>query len=462
MAERAPARPPPRAHARLGCSSSTPARREARADRGRHPRHRARLSRTGGGLGLRRATGTTPSTTAGTRTAARDIVADVAARAGRRRRRWRDEVEALVRVHEEGGWPEADLVQAADSLSFLETMVPLVVGWVQAGRGAARARRGQGCATRSSASARDLPRGARGWPRPLLGAGAVSALRRRATRPARCSRRRGLVRDGPHVPRSRASASRGMPLFPGHPDASRCSSYRTPQGIRAAGDQPWGPPQRRRPRLHERAGDGHDRTRGAHIDAHAHMTIGAEDRWHGGSARDRPRRLRAADAATPPRSRRCGGAACSTTCRATAASTSLAAGEPVGADELRGDRGGAPASRRARATSRSSAPATSRHWPDPERARRATAAPGPDLSAARLLAERGVVAVGSDTETFEVQPAPDPRRAGQPAARAHAAADRARHLHHGEPRPRGARRARACASSCSSRCRWRSAARPAR
>jgi hypothetical protein len=44
------------------------------------------------------------------------------------------EVEALVRVHEDGGWREADLVQAADSLSFLETMVGLVVGWVETGR----------------------------------------------------------------------------------------------------------------------------------------------------------------------------------------------------------------------------------------------------------------------------------------------------------------------------------------
>jgi hypothetical protein len=44
------------------------------------------------------------------------------------------EVDALVRVHEDGGWHEADLLQAADSLSFLETMVPLVVGWVESGR----------------------------------------------------------------------------------------------------------------------------------------------------------------------------------------------------------------------------------------------------------------------------------------------------------------------------------------
>jgi hypothetical protein len=44
------------------------------------------------------------------------------------------EVEALIRVHEVGGWREADLLQAADSLSFLETMVPLVVEWVESGR----------------------------------------------------------------------------------------------------------------------------------------------------------------------------------------------------------------------------------------------------------------------------------------------------------------------------------------
>jgi hypothetical protein len=43
-------------------------------------------------------------------------------------------VDALIRVHEDGGWPEADLLQAADSLSFLETMFPLVVGWVEDGR----------------------------------------------------------------------------------------------------------------------------------------------------------------------------------------------------------------------------------------------------------------------------------------------------------------------------------------
>lgn len=40
------------------------------------------------------------------------------------------QVERLVRVHEDGGFPEADVLQAADSLSFLETMPGLVRGWV--------------------------------------------------------------------------------------------------------------------------------------------------------------------------------------------------------------------------------------------------------------------------------------------------------------------------------------------
>jgi hypothetical protein len=41
---------------------------------------------------------------------------------------------ALVAVHERGGWPEADLLQAADSLSFIETLTPLLREWVATGR----------------------------------------------------------------------------------------------------------------------------------------------------------------------------------------------------------------------------------------------------------------------------------------------------------------------------------------
>jgi len=39
-----------------------------------------------------------------------------------------------VAVHERGGWPEADLLQAADSLSFIETLTPLLREWVATGR----------------------------------------------------------------------------------------------------------------------------------------------------------------------------------------------------------------------------------------------------------------------------------------------------------------------------------------
>jgi hypothetical protein len=44
------------------------------------------------------------------------------------------QVEALVRVHEFGGWPEADLVQAADSLSFLDVNIDLFLGYVRSGK----------------------------------------------------------------------------------------------------------------------------------------------------------------------------------------------------------------------------------------------------------------------------------------------------------------------------------------
>jgi hypothetical protein len=49
------------------------------------------------------------------------------------------EVEALVRAHEDGGWPEADLLQAADSVSFLEVMPAVVESWVTE-KGAPRSR----------------------------------------------------------------------------------------------------------------------------------------------------------------------------------------------------------------------------------------------------------------------------------------------------------------------------------
>jgi hypothetical protein len=44
------------------------------------------------------------------------------------------EIERLIGVHEDGGWPEANLVQAADSLSFLEVNIDLFLGWVKSGK----------------------------------------------------------------------------------------------------------------------------------------------------------------------------------------------------------------------------------------------------------------------------------------------------------------------------------------
>jgi len=50
-------------------------------------------------------------------------------------------VEDLILLHEIGGDPESDLVQAADSISFLETNAGLVLAWYTNGRcSAARAK----------------------------------------------------------------------------------------------------------------------------------------------------------------------------------------------------------------------------------------------------------------------------------------------------------------------------------
>jgi hypothetical protein len=45
-----------------------------------------------------------------------------------------DEVERLVLAHEFGGWYEADVLQAADSISWLEVNQDVAQGWVRDGR----------------------------------------------------------------------------------------------------------------------------------------------------------------------------------------------------------------------------------------------------------------------------------------------------------------------------------------
>jgi kynurenine formamidase len=215
-----------------------------------------------------------------------------------------------------------------------------------------------------------------------------------------------LVRDGRMFRLARERFPK-MPLFAGHP-TFEVLSYRTPQGIRAAGDHPWGEPNDACLGYMSELVMGTTHT-GAHIDAHAHMTVGEEDRWHGGSARTQlgdfgP--LTGDATEIPPLWRR----GVLYDVPGHRGVTALDAGAAVSADELvaieaaTGVAAGAGDVALVRTGYLSA-------WPDPERLAAHRGA-GPDISAARLLADRGVVATGSDTETYEVQPAPD---RGEPA-----------------------------------------------
>ena len=315
-----------------------------------------------------------------------------------------EEVDRLVRNHEVGGWPEADLLQAADSVSFLETMVGVVAGWVQSGR-APRERAAGKLGHSLERIAPGLPR-ARAEGEPLLAA----ALQRLAATPSpeEVLAAIRLVRQGRIFALARDRFP-GMPLFPGHP-AFEVLAYRTPQGIRAAGTRPWGPANE--------AGLGYmselvmgTTHSGAHIDAHAHMTIGPDDRWNSGSAGEHlgdfgP--LRGDATELPPLWRR----GVLYDVPGHRGVPSLGRGEPVGATELEEIEAatGAAAGAGDVALVRTG---YMRHWPDAE-SMAEHRGPGPDASAARLLAERGVVATGSDTETYEVQPTPDPGEPSNP------------------------------------------------
>jgi kynurenine formamidase len=210
-----------------------------------------------------------------------------------------------------------------------------------------------------------------------------------------------LIRDGRMYRLARERFPK-MPLFPGHP-TFEVVSYRTPQGSRVTDDNHWGLPNDACLGYLSELVIGTTHT-GAHIDAHAHMTVGTDDRWHGGSARADlgdfgPVRGDATE--IPPLWRR----GVLYDVPGHRGVTALDAGEPVGAEELlaieaaggvRADAGDVALIRTGYLSG----------WPDPERLAASRGA-GPDISAARLLLERGVVATGSDTETYEVQPAPD-------------------------------------------------------
>jgi kynurenine formamidase len=219
----------------------------------------------------------------------------------------------------------------------------------------------------------------------------------------------GLVRQGRTYSLS-AARYPGMPLFPGHPPF-QVLNYRTPRGIRVTGAMPWGPVND--------AGLGYmaeyimaTSHSGAHMDALAHMTVGQDMHWYGGGTPDEflsdfgPMH---GDASRMPPFFTRGilidaaghrGVGC------------LARGEPIGADEMEA------ISRAEGVIVRPWDTVLIRTgymslWPDADRMA-AHKTPGPDLSAAEWLLERGVIASGTDTETYEVQPAPDPGPTGNP------------------------------------------------
>ncbi len=218
-----------------------------------------------------------------------------------------------------------------------------------------------------------------------------------------------LVREGRMISLA-AVRYPGMPLFPGHPPF-QVLNYRTPRGIRVAGAKPWGP-------IND-AGLGYmaeyvmaTSHSGAHVDALAHMTVGDDMHWYGGGSADAhltdfgPTYL---DASTLPPFFTRGvlldaaghrGLDC------------LPKGSPIDAAELEAIAAAEGVEVRAGDVVVIRTGYMSL-WPDAE-AMAAHKTPGPDVSAARWLLERGVVATGTDTETYEVQPAPDPGPTGNP------------------------------------------------
>ena len=228
----------------------------------------------------------------------------------------------------------------------------------------------------------------------------------------------------------------GMPLFGAHPPF-QVTMYRTPAGLRADGVEPWGPGGNE-VNLGYMAevvsGTAHS---GAHVDGLAHMTIGDDDHWYGGGNAGEhlgDRGPTHGDGSKLPHFVTRGVLLDVPGHRGVEA---LPSHDPVTADELAAVAAAQDVEVRAGdvVLVRTGYLA---HWPDVD-AMSAHVTAGPDLSAARWLLDHGVVATGSDTETFEVQPAPDPGDPEEPAAGPHAAAHRARHLPVRVDLPRGPR-----------------------
>ncbi|HSL97146.1 MAG TPA: cyclase family protein [Candidatus Deferrimicrobiaceae bacterium] len=218
-----------------------------------------------------------------------------------------------------------------------------------------------------------------------------------------------LVREGRMISLA-AARYPGMPLFPGHPPF-QVLNYRTPRGIRVTGAKPWGPVND--------AGLGYmaeyvmaTSHSGAHIDALAHMTVADDMHWYGGGNADEhltdfgPTHL---DASTMPPFFTRGVLLDAAGHRDLAC---LPKGSPIDAAELEAIAAAEGVEVRPGdvVVIRTGYMGL---WPDAE-AMAAHKTPGPDISAAQWLLDHGVVATGTDTETYEVQPAPDPGPTGNP------------------------------------------------
>jgi kynurenine formamidase len=202
----------------------------------------------------------------------------------------------------------------------------------------------------------------------------------------------------------------GMPLFPGHPPFQVLNAV-SPRGIRAGKRTPWGP-------IND-AGLGYmaeylmcTSHSGAHIDALAHMTVGEDMHWHGGATADgnlTDHGPNFGDASAMPPMFTRGVLIDAPTYRGV---PHLAAGEPIDAAEMEDicKAQGVEVRQWDVVVIRTGYMSL---WPDAEKMM-ANKTAGPDISAARWLLERGVVATGTDTETYEVQPAPDPGPTGNP------------------------------------------------
>lgn len=200
----------------------------------------------------------------------------------------------------------------------------------------------------------------------------------------------------------------GMPLFGAHPPF-QVTMYRTPNGLRGDGVEPWGPGNEVNLQYMAESVSGTAHS-GAHVDALAHMTIGEDDHWYGGgNAREHlgDRGPTVGDGSRlPPFIRR----GVLLDVPGYLGVDALDSHQPVDADQLQ-----AVAAHQGVSIGSGDVVLIRTGylgaWPDTEEMARHTTA-GPDITAARWLLDLGVVATGSDTETYEVQPAPDP---GSPA-----------------------------------------------